>query len=360
MNDADLAADLRPSLEAIAGGELPTYRLDILQGDASSRRYYRLHFENERTQGPASLIVMRLPEDAFKSDEGGTNATSKELPFLEVSSLLEDRSIRVPKVYAKDVERRVIILEDLGDTTFEKHLRTLPESLWQSPYRQAVELLAMMHDRCADLPHESIVSQRAFDRELFTWELEHFAEWGLEALDVKLSTDEKQLLQADFDRLTKELLRLPKGFVHRDYQSKNLMRLEDGTLAVIDFQDALVGPRVYDLVALLCDSYVSLDADFQDSMIEHYAHLRDLSIDDIRREFWLVALQRKLKDTGRFVYIDQVRGNPRFLQWFSQSYVYVGRALAFAGGYQNLFNLLKSRVEGFPDSVPEPAAVSVE
>ena len=36
----------------------------------------------------------------------------------------------------------------------------------------------------------------------------------------------------------------PRGFVHRDYQSRNLM-LKGGELVVIDFQDALLGPRVF-------------------------------------------------------------------------------------------------------------------
>ena len=46
---------------------------------------------------------------------------------------------------------------------------------------------------------------------------------------------------------------------HRDYHSRNLM-LHDGSLYIIDFQDARMGPDTYDLVSLLRDSYVDLDA----------------------------------------------------------------------------------------------------
>ncbi len=41
--------------------------------------------------------------------------------------------------------------------------------------------------------------------------------------------------------------------VHRDYHSRNLMLQPDGTLGVIDFQDAVRGPLTYDLVSLLRD-----------------------------------------------------------------------------------------------------------
>jgi aminoglycoside/choline kinase family phosphotransferase len=149
---------------------------------------------------------------------------------------------------------------------------------------------------------------------------------------------------------------MPYGFVHRDYQSKNLMVGPTGGLTLIDFQDALLGPRAYDLVALLCDSYVSLDVELQESMIERYAALRRIDLATLRLEFWHVALHRKLKDAGRFIYIDRVRKNPDFLQWFPQSLVYVGRALGQAPGFEALDRLLREAIPGFPDAVPQPAS----
>jgi aminoglycoside/choline kinase family phosphotransferase len=132
-----------------------------------------------------------------------------------------------------------------------------------------------------------------------------------------------------------------------------------GALALIDFQDALRGPRVYDLVALLCDSYVSLDLGVQESMIDRYAALRRIDTAELRREFWLVTLHRKLKDAGRFVFIDRVRKNPDFLQWYPQSLVYVGRATRQTPGFEGLARLLQQKIPGFPDTVTKPAS-SVE
>jgi hypothetical protein len=149
---------------------------------------------------------------------------------------------------------------------------------------------------------------------------------------------------------------MPYGFVHRDYQSKNLMVGPHDKLTLIDFQDALRGPRVYDLVALLCDSYVSLDLELQESMIERYAALRRIEPAQLRREFWLVTLHRKLKDAGRFIFIDRVRKNPNFLQWYPQSLVYVGRATVQTPGFEGLARLLGQIVPGFPDAVSKPAS----
>ena len=351
--------NLNRALGELYGEPLLSTEVIKLRGDASTRSYFRVHVADAPTGRPASVIVMLLPEDAFKSDEGGKQADNQRLPFLEVAELLESKGLPVPSIYVEDLANRIILLEDLGDVTFEQQLRRTPRSDWQRLYGAAVDLLADLHERCVDLPSASIVSQRSFDRELLDWELDHFRAWGLEALFGPLDAAQTATVAAGFSTLVHEIEAMPYGFVHRDYQSKNLMVGPGGALTLIDFQDAMLGPRVYDLVALLCDSYVSLDLDLQESMIERYAALRRIQPSALRREFWLVALHRKLKDAGRFIYIDRVRENPDFLQWYPQSLVYVGRALGQAPGFEALERLLREAIPGFPDAVSQPAS-SVE
>lgn len=348
--------NLNRALGELYGEPLLSTEVIKLRGDASTRSYFRVHVADAPTGRPASVIAMLLPEDAFKSDEGGKQHDNQRLPFLEVAELLESKGLPVPSIYVEDLANRIILLEDLGDVTFEQQLRRTPRSDWQRLYGAAIDLLADLHERCVDLPSASIVSQRSFDRELLDWELDHFREWGLEALFGPLDATETATVAAAFSTLVHEIEAMPYGFVHRDYQSKNLMVGPGGALTLIDFQDAMLGPRVYDLVALLCDSYVSLDLDLQESMIERYAALRRIQPSALRREFWLVALHRKLKDAGRFIYIDRVRENPDFLQWYPQSLVYVGRALGQAPGFEALKRLLRETIPGFPDAVAQPAS----
>jgi aminoglycoside/choline kinase family phosphotransferase len=106
-------------------------------------------------------------------------------------------------------------------------------------------------------------------------------------------------------------------------------------LVWIDFQDALLGPRVYDLVALLSDSYQTFTRDFVERRLDEYAEHRGLDQRgrrDVGREFDFVTVQRKLKDAGRFVYIDRVRGNPNFLQFVEPTIEKVLAALARLAG----------------------------
>jgi len=348
--------NLDRALRKLYGDPIPSAEITALQGDASTRRYFRVEVRETQAGHPRSLIVMQLPENAFQSDEGGKALTPPRLPFLEVAELLAAKGLPVPAIYAEDLESGVILLEDLGDMTFERELRRSPRAQWARLYGNAVDLLAELHERCVELPVGSIVSQRRFDHELLMWELEHFREWGLEALFGPLDPARAETLHDAFARIAREIEAMPYGFVHRDYQSKNLMVSASGALSLIDFQDALLGPRAYDLVALLCDSYVCLDQDLQESMIERYAALRRIDAAELRREFWHVALHRKLKDAGRFIYIDRVRKNPAFLQWFPQSLVYAGRAAAQIQGFGALERLLRDQIPGFPNAVSKPGS----
>lgn len=342
--------ELGPALQAVYGRTPEGLQMQQLAGDASTRTYYRLRAPGH---APASLILMHLPPDPLASDEVAGGRPS-ELPFLAVQRALHARGLPVPHVHAHDVPRRVVLLEDLGDETFFDAQAGCDEAQRAALYGDAVDLLSELHARCAP-PGTGLMYERRFDRDLLRWELDHFRQWGVEALRGPLSPADRSALDAHFDGVVERILTHPVGLVHRDYQSRNLMRRPDGSLVIIDFQDALLGPRSYDLVALLCDSYVELSLSQQQTMVARYAARAGIDEGALQLEFWQVALQRKLKDAGRFVFIDQVRGNPSFLASFPRSLRYAGRALSQLGQlHPGLSGSLQELVPGFPEDVVVP------
>ncbi len=347
-------------LEAAFGHAPGPYTEEPLPQHASTRTYARLRFARPVSPYPATVMVMRLPPDPLKSDEGTSSAAPEELPFAAVAGLLRERSLPVPEIHAKDLGAGLLLLEDLGDETFEDRLRRTPEAGWEPLYGRAVDLLADMHRACADLPDSTLPRTRRFDEALLRWELDHFREWGLEALHGPLPAADRATIDRLFDRLAADVAAAPTGFVHRDYQSRNLMWAPGDRLSIIDFQDALTGPRVYDLVALLCDSYVALPLELQRAMTARYAARAGIpagELEAFEAELWRQALQRKLKDAGRFIFIDRERKNASFLRWFPQSVVYVGRALARTPGYEELESILAWALPGFPDACAVPPSI---
>jgi N-acetylmuramate 1-kinase len=298
-----------------------TPQLVKLPGGLSPRQFFRF----ERVTGERA-IVMWLPDDAPEREL--SRRLSRRLPFIEIRELLENAEVRVPRLFGALPERGVLVVEDLGETLAERCERVPAERA--ALYRRAVQGLASAQLALAVLPADCLVRTRAFDRQLLTWELEHFRQWGVEALGVTLSGAERAAFESATGYLTLTISGLAQGFVHRDFQSRNLLACDAQEIAWIDFQDALLGPRAYDLVALLRDSYQQLDEAFVNDRLSEFATARglsDLELGALRFEFDLITVQRKLKDAGRFVFFERTRGDPSYLKFFVPSLERVQAAL---------------------------------
>jgi aminoglycoside/choline kinase family phosphotransferase len=315
------------ALAAIVARAFPDAELvacEAMAGGASTRRYFRVTL----TRG--SAVAMFVPEGAKPEEVDKGHTSSARWPFLEVRDLLASRGVDVPAIYDEDTSRGWVLLEDLGDDTLASFLLSHPAER-EAMYVRAVADLGRAQEALANLPEGSVVASRVFDEELLCWEIQHFREWALEARGIVLSAEDRALYGAIAERLARRIASWPRSFVHRDYQSRNLMVRPDGRLCWVDFQDALLGPRVYDLVALLNDSYQQFGSDFVEARLDEYARERWLDAGEraaLGLEFELVTVQRKLKDAGRFVFIDRVRGNASFLPFVEPTIAKVRASLA--------------------------------
>jgi aminoglycoside/choline kinase family phosphotransferase len=311
-----------------ASGQAGRIEFDPMPGGASTRRYFRVRHAS------GTAVAMFVPEGG-KAEEIAKPGEHARWPFLEVRDLLAARGVDVPAVYGEDTARGWLLLEDLGDDTLAAYLALHPDAK-ESLYVRAVRDLSRAQASLATLPPSSVVASRAFDEDLLLWEIQHFREWGLEARGIAVPAGDRALFDGIAGRLARAIAAFSRVFVHRDYQSRNLMVRSDAagacaSLCWIDFQDALLGPRVYDLVALLSDSYQVFERDFVEARLDDYARATGLGPADraaVGREFDLVTVQRKLKDAGRFVFIDRTKGNSSFLKFVEPTIAKVRASLA--------------------------------
>lgn len=308
-------------------------KLTPLPGDASNRRYFRLSLSNRR-----SVILMQLAEpEAFKQSEEAVSGavTVTELPFLNVHRHLAKAGVTVPALHHYDQAAGLLYLEDFGDLLLVQACQDGRSPDTARHYHQAIETLARIHT-AATSPADTrcIAFHRSFDAPLLMWEFDHFLEYGVVARHGKpMCADDFQPVRAAFQNIADLMAAQPKVFTHRDYHSRNLM-VDGGRLGVIDFQDALMGPAGYDLASLLRDAYIALEESLIDELIAEYlsrmeragAGRGDRSA--FRRVFDFISIQRNLKAAGRFVYIDRVKKNPKFLADIPRVLGYVRRNLA--------------------------------
>lgn len=260
----------RPSLASVAG-------------DASNRRYFRFEIAAQ------SYVVVESPP-----------ATEKNEAFLSVGALLADAGVKVPALLGADLGRGFLLLEDLGDQLL---LSALDAGSVDGYYRRAFEVLAKM----AAVETDSTVLGN-YDKPLLSEELGRFQEWFVHGLlGYTPTAAEQSLLRVFFEQLIDNALEQPRVLVHRDFHSRNLMLTGDDSLAVIDFQDAVVGPVTYDLVSLLRDCYIQWPDDrvvawaltYRD-LLRSRGKLLDTSDAIFMRWFDWMGLQRHIKVLGTF------------------------------------------------------------
>ncbi|HDT11564.1 MAG TPA: aminoglycoside phosphotransferase, partial [bacterium] len=165
----------------------------------------------------------------------------------------------------------------------------------------------------------------------------HFYEYMIEKRVYHISFEGLwSKLEKIFSNISKELSNSPYIYSHRDFQSKNIM-INSGEGYLIDFQDAILAPAVYDLVSLIRDSYIVLSDEEVAAMLKLFWKInpviRELYVEyrHFERIFYLQTVQRKMKDAGRFIYLNQVKDKKWFLPYVKPSLQYVKSALLKLG-----------------------------
>ena len=291
-----------------------------LAGDGSDRRFFRL-------LGSPTVILLHQPNPPGL----GVNENDS---YFHLGRHLLAQGAPVPEIYDYGREEGWLLLEDLGDISLEAAIkREGREDQVRFRYRQALEILINMQLRgkegfdpgwCFDTP----VVHRPF---LWERELGYFVRAFLQGyLGLKVEVDD---LAPDFERLlTRALPPAANFFLHRDFQSRNLM-IKNGRLRVIDFQGGRLGPLGYDLAALLIDPYVNLSPAWQEELLAHYLDLLAERLPGVDREAFTgqyrhLALCRNLQILGAFGYLTRVKQKVNFARYLPTAVGGLRRRLA--------------------------------
>ncbi|MGI8560011.1 MAG: aminoglycoside phosphotransferase family protein [Luteimonas sp.] len=262
--------------------------------DAGFRSYWRI------THGDGSCIVMDSPP-----------ALEDVRPWLRIRALLARGGVRVPEVLAEDTAQGLLLLEDLGSDTYLQALADdNADALFDDAIAQLLKLQAIA------VPE----GFPAYDEAKLVRELRLFDEWFLgRHLGVALDCEQHDALDSIYRHLIDAALAQPQVLVHRDFMPRNLMPVADGP-AVLDFQDAVVGPIAYDPLCLFKDAFLSWPEARVDDWLDRYhacASTPGLPIptrDRVRRDADLIGVQRHLKVLGIFARLHHRDGKPKYLE----------------------------------------------
>jgi NDP-sugar pyrophosphorylase family protein/aminoglycoside/choline kinase family phosphotransferase len=291
--------------------EIGAARLRRIAEDGSHRRFARAILK----QG--TRVVIHNPPGPLDPGQGaiyprrtGPGAPDENESYVYVAEYVRRLGARVPRIDAFDRRLGILLVEDLGDTPLADRVRAdgAPDLL-----RRAVELLARMqapsdppfdpartHNLEYDVPFILRFEAGYFHREMVE---------GWAKLDLPFES-----LAGEYERAAVEALAgTAPGFMHRDFQSRNLM-VVDGDLALIDLQGGRLGPPEYDLASFLYDPYMRLSREQRDELLDLYLRLRGGERSSCARRLRACGINRMLQALGAYAYLGGRLCKPGFLE----------------------------------------------
>lgn len=288
----------RPEILAYVERAVPGATVEPLAGDASTRRFFRLR----PPTGPTRVLM----------DYGGPFQGATD--DMVMTAILGEAGLPVARVVDACGPAGCLLLEDLGDRTLQSVLSELGAAA-RPLLERAVCLAAEVAQRGTPvLARSARAAGPALDAARFRFEMDFFLEHYVQGLLGQERLPDG--LRSALHELATAVGEMPQRVLcHRDFHSRNLLVLNDGSLAMVDIQDARWGPDSYDLASLLRDAYVDIHESWIDCLIDLY--LGALESTDaplsFRRRFDVVSCQRMIKALGTFGFLRSSPAADRYL-----------------------------------------------
>ena len=259
---------------------LEVLSISPLRQEASAREYFRVNTKEN------SFVGVFCPPETESIEQ-----------FIFLAEFLKDNGVTVPEVISSDTKLGFMLVEDFGDKLYQLHIN---RQNYHHLYSAAIDEMIRIH-LCP--PHPKLTS---LSRNEMYMQMDIFRDWFLkDLLDIEITAERNELIENVFGTILDDLITQPQVLCHFDFESRNLMMLENGSTGVLDFQDAVFGPIFLDPVSLLKDLYFKMSEkemcellDIYTSKAYEFGLMGNFKTSGIKKSFDFTALQRQLRIMG--------------------------------------------------------------
>lgn len=206
--------------------------------------------------------------------------------FLYYSEIFSALNLNTPTILAISEDRKMYVQEFLGAQTLSEFITKENGSpRIKSLVQQTLEKLF----RLQTLTQEKIDFSKTFEYETYDelpviHDLYYFKNFVADVLELEYN---KSTLLKEFKKIAVLIENLePKGIMIRDFQARNIMVNEEDEVSFIDYQSAMKGPLMYDVISFLFQAKADFPENFKNEMLNFYIQLFE---DD--------KIQHQLKDS---------------------------------------------------------------
>lgn len=239
--------------------------------------------------------------------------------FDAMSRHLTDIGLSAPETLAH--EPGLMVLEDFGDAQFASLIAHTPDAELDL-YASAIDVLTHIEATRPPSGLDKVTPDSL--AEMIEPAFTHYASL------FSARSNGEDITSCVCDLLTSHLPD-SKVLVLRDFHAENLIWLPDRDgvkrVGLLDYQDALIGPPVYDLVSLLQDARRDVSPACHDASLRKYLDSTGRAETETINTFHVLGLQRNLRILGIFARLAAERGKPSYLNLIPRVWSHIQTSL---------------------------------
>lgn len=236
--------------------------------------------------------------------------------FFYYTEVFSQYGVNCPKILLISKDKKTYIQDFLGEKTLFNviHEEGLSENVKEKVKQTLFQLFELQKNTQGKIDFSKGFEYEQYDELPIIHDLYYFKNFFIDVLEIHYH---KSTLLKEFKELSNRIENLsPKGVMIRDFQSRNIMVNENGELGFIDYQSAMKGPLIYDVVSFLFQAKANFPASFQNEMLSLYYQLwNDKDIENqLKFSLEYIKLIRFMQVLGAYGFRGLIQRKSHFLE----------------------------------------------
>ena len=234
--------------------------------------------------------------------------------FFYFSEVFEKLKLNTPKIFKINAERNLYVQEFLGANTLSEIIANegLTKEVVSLVKLTLEKLLILQKATQNKIDFSKTFEYEKYDELPIMHDLYYFKNFLVDVLEVHYH---KSTLLKEFKKITQKIEALePKGLMIRDFQARNILA-NNGDVYFIDYQAAMEGPAMYDVVSFLFQAKANFSEDFKNEMLDYYFSFYDNEEEkkSLRASLKYCKLIRFMQVLGAYGFRGLIQRKPHFM-----------------------------------------------
>ena len=240
--------------------------------------------------------------------------------FFYFSQVFHDLKLNTPEIFSISDDKKIYVQSYLGSNTLSEIIQKEGSSnrVKKLVQKSLEKLYTLQTETKNKVDYSKTFEYQRYDEIPIIHDLFYFKFMFADILETHY---QKTNLINEFKKLIEVIENFKEqGLMIRDFQSRNIMVNDDDEVFFIDYQSAMYGPLMYDVISFLYQAKANFSDDFREEMLNYYFNLwnNENIKDNLKNQIAPLQLIRFLQVLGVYGFRGLVQKKEHFINSIPQ------------------------------------------